>query len=189
LTDIKLNDLFSRLPDRCIILLEDMDATGLDRDAITKYRHDEKLQSGENTKRSGSTLLGFLNATDGVGSQEGRILVITTNHIRNLDGALLRPGRVDIIIEFKLATKDQARKLFISIYYTELDVNDGSGLVDVEGGKSQLELQADKFVEEIPEDSLSPASLQNFLVLRRNQPDKAVCEIGDWVRETIGKDV
>jgi len=38
---------------------------------------------------------GLLNAIDGVRSQEGRILFMTTNHKENLDPALLRPGRAD----------------------------------------------------------------------------------------------
>ena len=36
-----------------------------------------------------------LNAIDGVGSHEGQILIMTTNHITRLDEALIRPGRVD----------------------------------------------------------------------------------------------
>jgi mitochondrial chaperone BCS1 len=39
-------------------------------------------------------LSGFLNAIDGATSKEGRILVMTTNHIENLDAAVIRPGRV-----------------------------------------------------------------------------------------------
>ena len=35
---------------------------------------------------------GLLNALDGVRSQEGRILFMSTNHIEKLDPALLGPG-------------------------------------------------------------------------------------------------
>ncbi len=41
------------------------------------------------------TFSGFLNAIDGVRSQEGRIIIMTTNYKEKLDPALLRPGRVD----------------------------------------------------------------------------------------------
>jgi chaperone BCS1 len=75
-TDGRLNGLFAKLPERCIILLEDVDAAGLDRDTINKDKNDAKLGSG---KTSGVSLSGFLNVTDGVGSQEGRILIMTTN--------------------------------------------------------------------------------------------------------------
>jgi mitochondrial chaperone BCS1 len=39
---------------------------------------------------------GLLNALDGVRSQEGRIVFMTTNHKEKLDPALLRPGRADV---------------------------------------------------------------------------------------------
>jgi ATP-dependent 26S proteasome regulatory subunit len=42
------------------------------------------------------TFSGLLNALDGVRSQEGRILMMTTNHREKLDPALLRPGRADM---------------------------------------------------------------------------------------------
>jgi len=41
------------------------------------------------------SLSGLLNALYGVGSQEGRLLLMTTNYMERLDDALIRPGRVD----------------------------------------------------------------------------------------------
>jgi chaperone BCS1 len=46
----------------------------------------------------GVSMSGLLNAIDGVASQEGRVLVMTTNHPENLDKALVRPGRIDMEI-------------------------------------------------------------------------------------------
>ena len=51
------------------------------------------------------TLSGLLNTLDGVASQEGRILIMTTNHAEKLDDALIRPGRVDKKLEFRLSDK------------------------------------------------------------------------------------
>jgi chaperone BCS1 len=62
------------------------------------------------------SLSGLLNALDGIGAQEGRILYATTNKFSALDPALCRPGRMDLHIEFKLASKFQARKLFRAFY-------------------------------------------------------------------------
>jgi chaperone BCS1 len=45
------------------------------------------------------TLSGVLNAIDGVIATEGRILIMTTNHIERLDPALIRSGRVDVQFE------------------------------------------------------------------------------------------
>lgn len=64
----------------------------------------------------GITLSGLLNAIDGVASQEGRVLIMTTNYPEKLDDALIRPGRVDMSIEFTLASKQQIRELFLRMY-------------------------------------------------------------------------
>jgi chaperone BCS1 len=40
----------------------------------------------------GFTISGLLNALDGIASQEGRILFLTTNKKEKLDPALIRPG-------------------------------------------------------------------------------------------------
>jgi mitochondrial chaperone BCS1 len=62
------------------------------------------------------SLSGLLNALDGVGAQEGRILFATTNKYSALDAALCRPGRMDLHVEFKNASKYQARELFSRFY-------------------------------------------------------------------------
>lgn len=47
---------------------------------------------------------GLLNALDGLGAPSGVVLVMTTNHIDNLDPALLRPGRIDTVYTFAAPT-------------------------------------------------------------------------------------
>ena len=69
-----------------------------------------------NANDTGITLSALLNAIDGVASQEGRVLIMTTNHPEKLDDALMRPGRVDMKIEFTLASKQQTRELFLRMY-------------------------------------------------------------------------
>jgi len=70
------------------------------------------------------SLSGLLNALDGVGAQEGRILYATTNKYTALDPALCRPGRMDIHVEFKLASKFQAQELFRCFYLPSDDAAD-----------------------------------------------------------------
>ncbi|PQE19064.1 Mitochondrial chaperone BCS1 protein [Rutstroemia sp. NJR-2017a BBW] len=65
-----------------------------------------------------SFLSALLNVIDGVASQEGRILIMTTNHIEKLDEALIRPGRVDMSIHFDLASRENIEMIFKSIYAT-----------------------------------------------------------------------
>lgn len=54
--------------------------------------HEDPLASIFSGKEKLSILL---NAMDGIITQHGRILVLTTNHIEKLDPAMLRPGRID----------------------------------------------------------------------------------------------
>ena len=60
----------------------------------------------------GITLAGLLNAIDGVTAQEGRILFATTNKYDALDPALVRPGRLDVHVQFGMASRWQAQELF-----------------------------------------------------------------------------
>jgi mitochondrial chaperone BCS1 len=62
------------------------------------------------------SLSGLLNAIDGVSSQEGRILIMTTNSPELLDKALIRPGRVDMHIVFELPAKEEMCELFLAMY-------------------------------------------------------------------------
>lgn len=106
--DGTLMKLFADLPPHCVILLEDVDAAGMGR-------RDEG-NAGQTKPGSGVTLSGLLNVLDGVSSQEGRVLFMTTNHIEHLDEALIRPGRIDKKVYFELAGKDMTAQLFCTVF-------------------------------------------------------------------------
>ncbi|KZT66557.1 P-loop containing nucleoside triphosphate hydrolase protein [Daedalea quercina L-15889] len=127
--DCQLNELISNMPRHCIALMEDIDAAfaaGMTRDLPSQVKQDDigsKTQAkekGKVTKRNEEstriTLSGLLNALDGIGAQEGRILFATTNNYGALDAALCRPGRMDMHIEFKLASRYQAENLYKCFY-------------------------------------------------------------------------
>ena len=85
--DSALNQLFNDLPGRCIILMEDVDVAfvhGVSRSDT------EPDAASSLTAKSKLSLSGILNALDGVGAQEGRLLFATTNRIDALDSALCR---------------------------------------------------------------------------------------------------
>jgi hypothetical protein len=42
--------------------------------------------------------------------------MMTTNHIERLDPALIRPGRCDVKVEIRLASKMQIRTLFLRFF-------------------------------------------------------------------------
>lgn len=141
LDDTALSELIADLPEKCIALMEDIDAafhSGLNRDLddspsgpagnVPKPGEGPAGhgQAGPRTSASRITLSGLLNALDGVGAQEGRILYATTNKYTALDPALCRPGRMDLHVEFRLASRFQAEELF-RCFYLPSDESASSG--------------------------------------------------------------
>ncbi|KAI9651743.1 MAG: hypothetical protein M1831_000493 [Alyxoria varia] len=137
LVDEDMNDgdlaaLLSNVSSRCIVLVEDIDAAGIKRpdeleddtagpDKKGKKNKGNKPAKNEGKKKSSITLSGLLNALDGVGSQEGRVLLMTTNNPESLDKALVRPGRIDMQVPFSYATPQQAVDIFVRMYSKDDD--------------------------------------------------------------------
>ncbi|KAG8988000.1 hypothetical protein FRB90_003022 [Tulasnella sp. 427] len=111
--DNGLARLISSTPANSMILIEDIDCAfparekKKDLDMIT-----DELWGAPAEKKSKITLSGLLNVLDGVSSEEGRLLFATTNYVDRLDAALLRPGRMDVKIHYKLSTRFQIINLF-----------------------------------------------------------------------------
>lgn len=105
LTDDKLNHLLGLVPDRSIILLEDVDSA-----------FNRRIQTSEDGYAGAVTFSGLLNALDGVASSEERIIFMTTNHAERLDPALIRPGRVDMKEMLDDAAGEQACRLYTKFY-------------------------------------------------------------------------
>ena len=62
------------------------------------------------------TLSFLLNLLDGVLETPNRILIITSNYPKRLDKALIRPGRIDINIEFTNATLNMIESMLCHFY-------------------------------------------------------------------------
>ena len=60
-----------------------------------------------------------LNILDGIPERTGQIIIMSTNHPDMLDDALLRPGRVDCMIEFRKASSSSAKKIIKNFYAVE----------------------------------------------------------------------
>jgi len=60
----------------------------------------------------------LLNLMEGLLEMDGRIIIMTTNHINKIDPALIRPGRIDIKINFKLLNNKQINEM-IQFYIRE----------------------------------------------------------------------
>ena len=64
----------------------------------------------------------ILNLLDGTLESEGRILAISTNFPERIDRALIRPGRIDMIIEFKKCSSQMIEEMLRSFYEQEFPV-------------------------------------------------------------------
>ncbi|KAG8864032.1 hypothetical protein FRB96_006905 [Tulasnella sp. 330] len=116
LDDAGLSRLVSSTPAHSIILIEDIDCAFPSREE--KERKKEAAEKGIiiAETRSTITLSGLLNVIDGCSSEEGRLLFATTNYVNRLDPALLRAGRMDVKIHYKMSTRDQILALFKRFY-------------------------------------------------------------------------
>ena len=70
------------------------------------------------------TLSFLLNLLDGVLETPGRILVITSNFPDKLDRALVRPGRIDVTIEFRNTTRTFILDMVNKFYSVEYGLED-----------------------------------------------------------------
>ena len=88
-TTDRIINLFNNLPEKTILLLEDVDRI---------FEREARLTPSR-----------LLNALDGIGAGEGRITFMTTNHLNMLDDALIRPGIIDLKVFIGDANGEQAR--------------------------------------------------------------------------------
>ncbi|KAK6456449.1 BCS1 N terminal-domain-containing protein [Scheffersomyces xylosifermentans] len=147
LTDDRLNHLMNHIPERSILLLEDIDAA-----------FNKREQSEEKGYTSGVTFSGLLNALDGVASAEECITFMTTNHPEKLDPALLRPGRVDYKVLVDNATDFQVKQMFLRFYENE---------------EEMCELFMEKF-RQLNLGKVSTAQLQGLFVYNKRDPESAI---------------
>ena len=146
LSDDRLNHLMNNMPERSILLLEDIDAA-----------FNKRTQSGETGFQSNVTFSGLLNALDGVTSSEETMTFMTTNHPEKLDPAILRPGRIDYKVFVGNATVYQIEQMFMKFY------PDSSSACST-------------FVEEISKlnKPVSTAQLQGLFVMNKDEPQAAI---------------
>ena len=99
----------NKIPKNSIFVLEDIDALYISRN-----------KSDEN-RVSFSCILNFL---DGVYSKENLISIITTNHLNKLDKAIIRPMRINSIINFTYCSKYQYNEIFKLIFPDENEIRE-----------------------------------------------------------------
>ncbi|KAL2372524.1 hypothetical protein RJ035_005237 [Blastomyces gilchristii] len=185
----RLNSLFAQLPPHCVILLEDINAAGTSRTEVSETTENTgRGVAGSSQKRKSQgnvSLSALLNALDGVSSQEGRLLIMTTNHIERLDDALIRPGRVDRKVLFQLADEKMSYRLFCTVFKRS-DEDDSNPEKKTDAEKKtddeKIDRLAREFAAKIPDDLFSPAEiLLSFLLERKQSPTDALADADSWV--------
>ena len=98
----------AKLPKDTFLVLEDIDALFINR------------KPGD-TNKSMVSFSGILNTLDGIARRPKQVTFITTNYATKLDSALLRPGRIDYVINFTYSTLEQIKKFFDSFVPEQQD--------------------------------------------------------------------
>lgn len=117
---------------------------------------------------------------------------MTTNHIENLDEALIRTGRADRIVTFTNATKKQAEDMFTNAYTgtrwgqhmsreTRLKHPEMEEWTDEE-----IHVLAAEFSQKIHDMEYSPALFQQYFKDFRAEPRRAVQQVDEWMKNPRG---
>jgi len=112
-----------------LYVLEDIDCAGLDdimKKRVAEPQKPAEINPNENNEnkkpepkveeKTEIKLSDLLEAFDGVLEMNGRMMVMTTNHLEKLDPALIRPGRVNLSLEFKRCTKQAIGEFFETFF-------------------------------------------------------------------------
>jgi hypothetical protein len=117
-----------------IYVIEDMDCqqgneVGLRRDLAAKKRQDI-MERAQNAHKGAVNyvmaeleeeldLATFLNVLDGMLETPGRIIIMTSNQPDKLDGALIRPGRIDMIVKYGRISRKNTVKMVEHFYRSD----------------------------------------------------------------------
>ena len=129
---------------RRLYVLEDIDCADLKETVLRRDEKDRVVQEGqtvvkgqdgsvammEEPPRNSLTLASLLEVFDGVMEMPGRMMVITTNHPEKLDKALIRPGRIDLNLEFGKCSSRDVADIYKNFYNKEVDVDTEKEMMD-----------------------------------------------------------
>lgn len=157
-----------------LYVIEDIDAMGdmvLRREwkkpvVQTKPKEDEEFLGhggDKNPEKEVIDLSFLLNLLDGTLEANGRILVITTNFPERIDRALIRPGRVDMIVHFTRCNTNVLQDMVDAFYDRKIPIPDDATL----------------------NYKWTPAEVNQILFCNFDSPEKAVEELVKLTREDI----
>jgi mitochondrial chaperone BCS1 len=108
---------------------------------------------------------------------------LPTNHIERLDDTLIRPGRVDMKLEFRLANKEMITQLFCVVFKrSEGDVPHLGKRLDDD---KIVERMAKEFAAKVLQLEFNLAEVLSFLLAHKQSPGLAVNGVEAWVRRIM----
>jgi len=110
----------------------------------------------ENKDKDPITLSSLLNILDGTLETPGRIIIMTTNHRDKLDPALIRPGRIDMCIEFTKSTPEMIIDMYENLYNEKFPI---------------------QHIHKLSNLTLSPATVIQILFRHINSPQDSINEL------------
>ena len=159
-TNKKFTNILSSTNSDCILVFEEIDCTNeknpfLDRnlnekvetensksdikDILTSLKKtDDTLLQDFRERQDELTLSTILEALDGPIENEGRICIFTTNYPEKLDKALLRPGRIDINIEFKKLRRCDINDMYYLWFSERIPKKDLEQIHDYEFSQAEI---------------------------------------------------
>ena len=125
------------------------------------------IKKAENQENKEEITLSFLlNLLDGVLETQNRILIITSNYPERLDKALIRPGRIDLNIQFDNANMKMILEMLEHFY----------NLTEAEAKKLELDSRMDRGI-------LTPAEVIAVLCNNYNNVANAVANLNSLALE------
>ena len=95
----------------------------LDEDSDNEVVKEVKTCPSLSKEDKKNSLSRLLNILDGIIETPGRIIIMTTNKKDFLDKALIRPGRIDIQIEFTKCSRKMMQDIISNFYDIKVDIN------------------------------------------------------------------
>lgn len=160
-TNTSLMYAFKEIENNTILLLEDIDSLF------------EKRNSTNVTPSL--TFSNLINVLDGVLYKHGTIVFMTTNHPEKLDHALLRIGRIDLVLNIDFPSKNNIKKVFIDLLKNSYN-------------EHQINKNYDIFYENIKNKKIPMCAIVNFLFTYKKEWEKNINELLDtniFIKKTL----
>ena len=136
--------------------MENTDPDDFQKQLLLAEKIEMLKEKMEDTKSDAITLDTLLNILDGTLEIPDRMFCITTNRINIIDDALIRPGRVDMIIDFKNTSRKVIKDMLENFYSEKFEY---------------------KQFEKIKEYKISPAKVHQITFKHFTNPISAINEL------------